>query len=90
MRCATNVGMSSSVRSAASYQTTLRAANLAGDMPAKLNIVACHALVLRVWEAVNVECNLAGVLAAVAGVLTGEVPFAAIGIVSFEGGRHDL
>ena len=42
------------------------------------------------WEAVNVECNLAGVLAAVAGVLTGEVPFAAIGIVSFEGGRHDL
>jgi hypothetical protein len=59
-------------------------------MPAKLNIPARHTLVLRVWEAVNVERNLAGVPAAVAGALTAAVPFAAIGIASFEGGRHDL
>jgi formate hydrogenlyase transcriptional activator len=51
---------------------------------------AHHALVLRVWEAVNVERDLAGVLAAVADVIAPVVPFEAIGIVSFEGARHDL
>jgi len=49
-----------------------------------------HSLVLRVWEAVNVERDLAGVLAAVADVVTPVVPFGALGIVSFEGERHDL
>ena len=51
---------------------------------------AHHALILRVWEAVNMERDLAGVLAAVAEVITTVVPFAAIGIVYFEGARHDL
>ena len=49
-----------------------------------------HTLVLRAWEAVSVERDLGGVLAAVADVLTPVVPFVAIGIVSFEGEKHDL
>lgn len=49
-----------------------------------------HALVLRAWEAVNCERELGGVLAAVADVLVPVVPFAAIGIVSFQGERHEL
>jgi len=49
-----------------------------------------RALILRVWEAVSVERDLSGVLAAVAEVVAPVVPFQAIGIVSFEGGRHDL
>ena len=49
-----------------------------------------HALVLRAWEAINTERDLPSVLAAVADVLVPVVPFAAIGIVSFEGERHDL
>ena len=36
------------------------------------------------------ERDLAGVLAAVADVIAPVVPFEAIGIVSFEGTRHDL
>ncbi|HTT62564.1 MAG TPA: sigma 54-interacting transcriptional regulator [Bryobacteraceae bacterium] len=59
-------------------------------MPADLRSAERHALVLRVWEAVNVERDLAGVLAAVADVITPVVPFSAIGIVSFEGEKHDL
>ena len=49
-----------------------------------------HTLVLRAWEAVSVERDLGGVLAAVADVLTPVVPFMALGIVSFEGEKHDL
>jgi formate hydrogenlyase transcriptional activator len=49
-----------------------------------------HSLVLRAWEAISVERDLGGVLAAIADVLTPVVPFGAIGIVSFEGDRHDL
>jgi formate hydrogenlyase transcriptional activator len=47
-------------------------------------------LVLRAWEAISAERDLQSVLSAVADFLVPVVPFAAIGIVSFEGGRHDL
>src|SRR5262245_61755972 len=47
-------------------------------------------LALRAWEAISAERNLQGVLAAVADFLVPAVPFAAIGIVSFDGKRHDL
>jgi len=60
------------------------------QMDSSLSVGDRHALVLRVWEAVNVERDLAGVLAAVADVVTPMVPFRAIGIVAFEGERHDL
>jgi formate hydrogenlyase transcriptional activator len=49
-----------------------------------------HTLVLRAWEAINSERELRGVLAAVADILVPIVPFNAIGIVSFEGEKHDL
>src|SRR5215467_6673802 len=47
-------------------------------------------LVLRAWEAISAERDLQGVLRAVADFLVPVVPFAAIGVVSFEGDRHDL
>jgi formate hydrogenlyase transcriptional activator len=47
-------------------------------------------LILRAWEAVSIERDFAGVLAAVADVVTPVVPFVGLGIVSFEGDRHDL
>src|SRR5215831_14505845 len=47
-------------------------------------------LVLRAWEAISAERDLQGVLSAVADFLVPVVPFAGIGIVSFEGDRHDL
>src|SRR5215469_5648383 len=47
-------------------------------------------LVLQAWEAISAERDLQGVLSAVADFLVPVVPFAGIGIVSFEGGRHDL
>src|SRR5215831_10880667 len=47
-------------------------------------------LVLRAWEAISAERDLQRVLRAVADFLVPVVPFAAIGVVSFEGDRHDL
>src|SRR5215831_11267020 len=47
-------------------------------------------LVLRAWEAISAERDLQGVLRAVADFLVPVVPFAGIGVVSFEGDRHDL
>jgi formate hydrogenlyase transcriptional activator len=46
--------------------------------------------VLRAWEAISAERDLQSVLSAVTDFLVPVLPFAAIGIVSFEGGRHDL
>src|SRR5215471_21483130 len=47
-------------------------------------------LVLRAWEATSAERDLQSVLRAVTDFLVPVVPFAGIGIVSFEGDRHDL
>ncbi|HVT91879.1 MAG TPA: sigma 54-interacting transcriptional regulator [Bryobacteraceae bacterium] len=47
-------------------------------------------LSLRAWEAVSRERTLQGVLEAVTEVLLPVVPFDSIGIISFEGGQHDL
>jgi formate hydrogenlyase transcriptional activator len=69
---------------------------MAASLPAGTNAEApfpseeLHALALRAWEAVSIERDLHGVLAAVADVLLPTVPFTSVGIVSFEGGRHDL
>ncbi len=49
-----------------------------------------HALVLRAWEAINAERDLASVLAAVADVLVPVVPFGAISIVAMEGPESRL
>jgi len=49
-----------------------------------------QALSLRAWEAVSRERRLQGVLEAVTDVLLPVVPFDSIGIISFEGGSHDL
>lgn len=49
-----------------------------------------QALSLRAWEAVSRERTLQGVLEAVTDVLLPVVPFDSVGIVSFEGGQHDL
>lgn len=49
-----------------------------------------HALVLRAWEAINSERELHGVLAAVYELMEPLVPVDSIGIVAFQGGKHDL
>src|SRR5262245_23968194 len=46
-----------------------------------------HALVLRVWETINAERELGGVLSTVAEMLASIVPFDGVGLVAFEAER---
>jgi formate hydrogenlyase transcriptional activator len=52
---------------------------------APLNDAQRHSLVLRAWEAINAERELAGVLAAVGEVLVPQVPFDGVALAEFEG-----
>jgi len=49
-----------------------------------------HSLVVRAWEAANSERDLRGVLAAVFDLIQLLVPVDSIGIVAFQGEKHDL
>ncbi len=51
---------------------------------------ARYELLLRAWEVVSTERHLQGVLAAVSEVLLPIVPWRSVGIIWFDGSRHDL
>jgi formate hydrogenlyase transcriptional activator len=64
--------------------------NTADASPVSISQGQRHALVLRAWEAINSERELHGVLAAVYELMEPLVPVDSIGIVAFQGGKHDL